>query len=89
MGEAARVLGRIALATGALETAGTRLDEALAIFTGIEARFEVARTHLARAELRERRGDAAGAAADLAEAGRLFERLGLSDRVLRARGAGP
>jgi hypothetical protein len=39
------------------------------------------RTHLASAELRERRGDTAGAAADLAEADRLFERLGLSGRV--------
>jgi DNA-binding SARP family transcriptional activator len=80
-GEAARALGRLEAATGDPAAAEARLAEALAAFAGMEADFEAARTHVALAEVRRKRGDGAGAAAALAEARVLFDRLGLAREV--------
>jgi tetratricopeptide (TPR) repeat protein len=77
MGEAARALGRLEAAGGDLAAAEARLAQAIAAFAEMEAVFEAARTHVALAEVRRARGDREGAAAALAEARQLFERLGL------------
>ncbi|MGH7310228.1 MAG: tetratricopeptide repeat protein, partial [Candidatus Rokuibacteriota bacterium] len=87
---ARRTLGPIAERAGALAEAEERLQEALTIFTEISARFEVARTHLALAELARRRGDAGGAAQHLGDRLRSLLRAGRPPlrRADRADGGG-
>jgi tetratricopeptide (TPR) repeat protein len=57
-----RLLGRIARETGDLEAAAAHLDAALAGFSGLGARFEMALTGLDLAALAHARGDPAAAA---------------------------
>jgi len=78
-----RLLGRIALASGDLATAGERLGDALTTFTSVPARFEIAVTHLDLAELSRARGDAA-AAEHLRTAWTAFETLGIREFARRA-----
>ena len=73
---ALRALGRVELADGRLDEAARRFDEALAEFTSLATPFEMARTHLERARLARRRSDGAAARPAIAEAHRLFERVG-------------
>jgi len=75
VGSAQRVLGRLAQVTGAYAEAGNHLDEALALFTSIHARYYEARTRLDLAELAHARGNRDGAARHLAEAYPLFRAL--------------
>lgn len=56
VGWARQVLGRIALAKGALSEAETQLSESLLIFTSIHSRYELARTHLDLAALAHAQG---------------------------------
>jgi DNA-binding SARP family transcriptional activator len=88
---ARRALGRIAIAAGDLEAAVAGLEDALAIFTSIHARFEAARTRLELAELAQARGDGAGARAWLTDAAQALADMGVSryDEQVRALAAGP
>jgi hypothetical protein len=83
VGIAERVLGQCALAEGVLAEVSEHLDAARTTFTAIEARFEVGRTLLVRADLADRRDDRAAAAADLDEARRIFDKLGAKNYVER------
>jgi tetratricopeptide (TPR) repeat protein len=65
---AQRVLGQIAQDGGALSEAHVRLSEALDIFTLIQSRFEVGRTHLALAALAHLQGNAAAVTTHLGAA---------------------
>jgi transcriptional regulator with AAA-type ATPase domain/tetratricopeptide (TPR) repeat protein len=76
-GWAQQSLGRIAWARGDGETATARLTEALATFTVIHSRYEVARTHMDFAALRWERGDREAASRHLREAHGLFTTLGV------------
>ena len=78
IGWAARTLGHIAHARGALGDAQDHLHEALRAFEGAEAEYEIARTHLDLAELARARGDAS-APAHLAEAGGRLRALGVTN----------
>ncbi|MGH7355530.1 MAG: hypothetical protein ACRELS_13260, partial [Candidatus Rokuibacteriota bacterium] len=55
-GLAQRVLGRAALRANLFDAAQPRLTRALDVLSGIEARYEVARTHLDLAKLAHRTG---------------------------------
>lgn len=77
IGDADRVLGRIALARGEYAEAEARLGAALATFTEIGARLQAARTHQALAEVARERGHAAADAAHQAEARQLLAALGV------------
>jgi hypothetical protein len=70
-------MGRIAEARGAGDDAERLLEEALEIFSRIEADFEAARTRLDLAAIASRRGDADRARVHLAAAHATFERLDL------------
>jgi class 3 adenylate cyclase/tetratricopeptide (TPR) repeat protein len=70
-----RVLGWIAQATGELDEAQRQLDEAIQVFRLLGAKFELARTCLARAELSNAQGDSERVSACLREAHRLFRDL--------------
>lgn len=72
VGYAERAVGRLALATGKLEDAEAALERALRTFLDIEARAQVARSHLPLAEARAARGDKDAAASDLRTAWELF-----------------
>ena len=72
---AQRALGRIALAAGAFSEATERLLEALETFAAIGARFEEASTRLDLAACAGRQDEGERAAAHLAEALALFNRL--------------
>jgi tetratricopeptide (TPR) repeat protein len=76
-GLACRTMGRIAEACGAGDDAERLLEEALEIFSRIEADFEAARTRLDLAAIASRRGDADRARVHLAAAHATFERLDL------------
>jgi DNA-binding NtrC family response regulator/tetratricopeptide (TPR) repeat protein len=78
-----RTLGRIARARGAGSEAETRLREALDTFAGMQARFEVGRTHLELAALAVG-GRPPAVTAHLDEAYRLFRTLRVPRYVERA-----
>jgi len=80
---AQRAQGRIAQATGALAEAERHLNEALAIFAAMSARFEVGRTHLALAEIAERQSNREAATLHVTEAHHLFIILGAPAYVQR------
>lgn len=79
-GLACRTMGRIAGARGAGDDAERLLDEALEIFSRIEADFEAARTRLDLAAIASRREDVDRARAHLDAARSTFERLDLGLR---------
>lgn len=64
------------------------LGGALQTFTAIEARYDVARTHLVLAQLAHTRQDPDAVRCHLDTAVRLFETLRLPRRLDRARGLG-
>jgi hypothetical protein len=66
------VLGRVALAKGALGEAERHLTEALRTFDAIRARFEAGRSFLFLADLAGVRGDREAATAHLRAAHALF-----------------
>jgi class 3 adenylate cyclase/tetratricopeptide (TPR) repeat protein len=84
-GLAQRALGRIARQAGAAGEALGWLEQALATFSGLEARFEVGRAHLDLAALAQDRGDDEAAARHLALARDLFTELGATRYVERVR----
>jgi DNA-binding NtrC family response regulator/tetratricopeptide (TPR) repeat protein len=77
IGWAERALGLVAEARGSLDDAWDHLRSALEAFEGMEAGFEIARTHAALAELARARGDGPAVEAHLEEARRRFRALGL------------
>ena len=79
---AASSLGLVALAEGKLEEAGTRLREAIALWTGLDAPFEAARMRLALAEAYSSEPDRAAIEARTARDA--FERLGAALDLRRA-----
>jgi DNA-binding SARP family transcriptional activator len=79
-----RLLGRIALASGDLLAARARFDEALRIFRGIPAPFEIAVTGMDLAELAHRHGDTTAAGDHLRGARAEFRRLGAGAYERRA-----
>jgi DNA-binding SARP family transcriptional activator/class 3 adenylate cyclase len=81
---ARRELGRIDLAAGDLTGAERRLGEALEAFSGMEAAFEVAVTHLDLAELARRRGLPERAAQHLEVCRERFAALGAPAYLDRA-----
>ena len=83
IGWAARALGHVAQARGALGDAHEHLREALRAFEGVEAEFEIARSRFDLAGLAHARGDASETAAHLAEASRRFHALGIPRWVER------
>lgn len=83
IGWAERALGRIAQARGALRDAEAHLGEALRTFVAVEARYEVARTHLDLAALAHARGDPVAATRHLDEARQLFATLGVPRYIER------
>lgn len=79
------ILGRVAQARGELATAQRHLDDAVQAFRLIGAKFELARTYLARAELSNAQGDPERVRRVLGEAHRLFEALRTPKYVERTR----
>jgi hypothetical protein len=77
----------VARAEAAPEAAEASLGDALATFTSVEARFEVARTRLDLADLAAAGGDPARAAAHLDAARALFTALGAPLYAERAEAA--
>ncbi|RMF86967.1 MAG: hypothetical protein D6736_13850, partial [Nitrospinota bacterium] len=75
IGLAHRTLGRIAQSEGDFSTASNHLQQALQVFTTIQARFETGRTHLDLAYLARRQGMQGAMASHLHEAHRLFRTL--------------
>ena len=86
VGVAQRALGRIALAAGEFSEATERLLEALETFTAIGARFEEGSTRLDLAACAGRENQAQRAAAHLAEARAIFDRLPAPKYRERAKG---
>jgi tetratricopeptide (TPR) repeat protein len=92
IGWAHRTLGRIARARGLFPKAATHFGEALRTFDSVLARFEVARTHLALAELAHVEEKVGVTASHLDEAHRLFTSLRVrkyaeqTDQIARALG---
>lgn len=84
LGWAQRTRGRIARARGSPEVARRHLEEALATFSAIDARFEAGRTELDLAEVAHALGDQARARDGLAAAMRGFQDLELPRRVEQA-----
>ena len=72
---AQRVLGRIALTSGALSEAESRLTASRDGLAAIESRFELGQTYLALAELARATGDRANTVAHLEAAQGLFTML--------------
>ena len=83
---AQRALGRRARATGDLDGARRHLEEARRTFAGMDARFEIARTDLAQAEVARAAGDARAASVALRAALAAFSDLGIPAYVARAEG---
>jgi len=83
-GWALRVLGRVAQADGDPAAAVDRLRAAVSLFASAGARFEVARTQLALAEVVHARGDAVEAVRLIAEACAAFRDLRVSAWAARA-----
>jgi tetratricopeptide (TPR) repeat protein len=83
-GLAQRLLGRLASAAGAHDEAADALHEAMRLFTAIEARYEIARTHLDLAPVARARGNPERATRHLAEARALFDALGVRRDAARA-----
>ena len=79
---AASSLGLVALAEGKLEEAGTRLREAIGLWTGLDAPYEAARMRLALAEAYSSEPDRAAIEARTARDA--FERLGAALDLRRA-----
>ncbi|MDX1486918.1 MAG: adenylate/guanylate cyclase domain-containing protein [Acidiferrobacterales bacterium] len=69
------LLGRVAQARGDLTEAGRHLDEAVQIFQLVGAKFELARTYLAQAEMSNTRKDPERVRRSLGEARSLFRAL--------------
>jgi transcriptional regulator with AAA-type ATPase domain/predicted ATPase len=78
-----RLLGRIDQASGRLAEADGCLHQAGETFAAIDARFELARTHLDRARLAHRRSQDEAARVHLAEARALFTVLRLQTHLER------
>ena len=72
VGYAERATGRIALAEGRLDEAEAAMRDALRTFIAVDARAQLARTHVALAEVLAARGARDAAAAELATARELF-----------------
>jgi tetratricopeptide (TPR) repeat protein len=85
IGWAQRILGRIAMARGALDAAGTHLKESRRVFESIEARHEVARTRLDLAAVAHATGQAGQAREHLEQALAWFAEHDLPTHVDRAR----
>jgi class 3 adenylate cyclase/tetratricopeptide (TPR) repeat protein len=83
-GLAQRALGRIARQVGSAGEAADWLGQALATFSGLEARFEAGRSHLDLAALAQQRGDDEAAASHLGLAIDLFRELGAGRYLQRA-----
>jgi tetratricopeptide (TPR) repeat protein len=79
-----QVLGRIALAQGALTEAKRYLDEAVGTLGSVGARFELARTRLEFAALADAQGDRKNTMAHLKEAHSIFTALQAPRYVERA-----
>jgi tetratricopeptide (TPR) repeat protein len=79
-----RLFGRIARCRGRLPEAETHFDQACETFASIQARFELARTHLALADLAHARASPERVATHLGEARSLFMTLGLPKWVARS-----
>jgi hypothetical protein len=86
LGVSLRALARIDRVDGAGQDEARRLTEALGTFSAIEARYEVARTHLDLATATHATGDLAAASRHLVEARVLFEVLGVPRYTARAAG---
>ncbi|MGH7346884.1 MAG: hypothetical protein ACREK4_18390, partial [Candidatus Rokuibacteriota bacterium] len=80
---AERTLGLIELAAGAHESASHHLNAARTTFEAVEARFELARTRLALAELAHLRGDRHAAGVQLTEAMSFFSAVRSSNYLSR------
>lgn len=77
------LLGRVAQVRCDLDAAQTHLEEAIHVFRSLGAKFELARTCLARAELSHRQGDSERAGTYLSEAYTLFRDLHVPRYVAR------
>ena len=78
-----RLLGRVAVAEGALTDAAALLAQARDVFVSIDAPHEVGRTELALAELARAQKDAEACRAHAAHARALFRQLGVPRYVER------
>jgi tetratricopeptide (TPR) repeat protein len=92
---ALRELGRITLATSEADEAGSRLAEAVQVFSAMGARHEVARTRLDLARVAHAAGDSAAVTAHLRAARTTFEALAvpryveLTDKLASELGVAP
>lgn len=77
IGEAQRLLARVAQAGGDVDGCEERLRESVLTFESIEARFEVARTRHLLGEVLATRGDRDAAAAELRAGRTLLDQLGV------------
>jgi tetratricopeptide (TPR) repeat protein len=84
-GGALRLLGRLAMARGEMETAVSHLQDSVAIFDEIGDEYEWARSRLALARWRQRQGETNAAAAALADCLDVFRRLEASLDAAAAR----
>jgi tetratricopeptide (TPR) repeat protein len=83
IGLAQRSLGRIAQAKGEELTAAQFLHEALHTFTTLQARYELARTHLLLAEFAHQQGNREALTTHLSTARQLFQLLHVPHYVAR------
>ncbi len=81
VGWAERVLGRIAQSRGDLAEAEARFTEALGTFSSMQARYDLARTHLDLAALAHARENRDAVAKHIQEAHQLVGALGAPRRV--------
>ncbi|MGH7412226.1 MAG: sigma 54-interacting transcriptional regulator [Candidatus Methylomirabilis sp.] len=84
VGWALRSLGRIAQARGAFSEAEAHLNEALRTFDSMQARYDLARTHLDLAALAHAQGDQERASVHVRQAYSLFRGLRVPKYVERA-----
>jgi tetratricopeptide (TPR) repeat protein len=85
VGVARRALGRIAAARGDLSEAANHLDQGLRTFASIQARYDLARTHLDLGVVGDAQGYRDAAVAHLGEAHDLFDAMGVSRYAERTR----
>ncbi|HLC42854.1 MAG TPA: hypothetical protein VJO34_14675 [Methylomirabilota bacterium] len=85
VGWARQVLGRTALANGALSEAETQLGGALSTFTAIHSRYELARTHLDLAQLARAQERKDAVASHIRRALDLFAALKVPKHIERAK----